>query len=276
MAGVLAGANLRKAGVERIRIIDQAGGIGGTWYWNRYPGVMCDVESYVYLPMLEELDYVPTERYASGEEIRLHLQALAERFDLMSEALFHTGLTSAEWDEGAGRWRIHTDRGDVVSCRYYVLATGILNLLKLPAIPGMHEFAGQRVPHRALGLRVHRWWPGSAPHAARRQGRRDDRHRCERHPGAPAAGGRGEARLRLPAHAVGQSGVRGNRATDPAFAEALEPGWQQARMDNLQTIMMGKPVEADLTDDGWTHPLRGGAPPAAVEGHERRGVHPQR
>ena len=82
IAGVLAGVNLRKAGVERIRIIDQAGGIGGTWYWNRYPGVMCDVESYIYLPMLEELDYVPKHRYASGEEIRLHLQAIADRFDL--------------------------------------------------------------------------------------------------------------------------------------------------------------------------------------------------
>ena len=93
IAGILAGAQLRKAGVERIRIVDQAGGIGGTWYWNRYPGVMCDVESYIYLPMLEELDYVPTRRYASGEEIRLHLQAIADRFDLVADALFHTGVT---------------------------------------------------------------------------------------------------------------------------------------------------------------------------------------
>ena len=84
---------LRKAGVERIRIVDQAGGIGGTWYWNRYPGVMCDVESYIYLPMLEEMGYVPKHRYASGEEIRLHLQAIADRYDLVDDALFHTGVT---------------------------------------------------------------------------------------------------------------------------------------------------------------------------------------
>ena len=83
IAGVLAGAQLRKAGIERIRIIDQAGGIGGTWYWNRYPGVMCDVESYIYMPMLEELDYIPTQRYAFGEEIRRHLEAVADRFDLV-------------------------------------------------------------------------------------------------------------------------------------------------------------------------------------------------
>ena len=84
IAGVLAGAQLRKAGVERIRIVDQAGGIGGTWYWNRYPGVMCDVESYIYLPMLEELDYVPTRRYAYGEEILHHLETIADRFDLVA------------------------------------------------------------------------------------------------------------------------------------------------------------------------------------------------
>ena len=83
IAGLLAGAQLRKAGVERIRIIDQAGGIGGTWYWNRYPGVMCDVESYIYLPMLEELDYIPTRRYAFGDEILAHLEAVADRFDLV-------------------------------------------------------------------------------------------------------------------------------------------------------------------------------------------------
>ena len=81
IAGILAGAHLRKAGIERIRIVDQAGGLGGTWYWNRYPGAMCDVESYQYLPMLEELDYIPTRRYAYGEEILQHLQAVADRFD---------------------------------------------------------------------------------------------------------------------------------------------------------------------------------------------------
>ena len=143
IAGVSAGAQLRKAGVERIRIVDQAGGIGGTWYWNRYPGVMCDVESYIYMPMLEELGYIPTRRYAFGEEIRSHLEAIADRFHLETDALFHTGVTSATWDEAAARWRIHTDRGDEVSCRWYVLAVGILNLMKLPTIPGMEDFAGR-------------------------------------------------------------------------------------------------------------------------------------
>jgi cation diffusion facilitator CzcD-associated flavoprotein CzcO len=117
IAGTVVGAQLRKAGVERIRIVDQAGGIGGTWYWNRYPGVMCDVESYIYIPMLEEFDYIPTTRYASGEEIRTHLERIADRYDLVEDALFHTGVTRAEWDDGAARWRITTDRGDELTSR---------------------------------------------------------------------------------------------------------------------------------------------------------------
>src|SRR5256885_2893134 len=109
VAGVVVGAHLRKQGIESLRLIDQAGGIGGTWYWNRYPGVMCDVESYIYIPMLEELDYIPTHRYAFGEEIRDCLERIADRFDLVSDALFHTEVTQAEWDEESARWRVHTD-----------------------------------------------------------------------------------------------------------------------------------------------------------------------
>ena len=263
IAGILAGAHLRKAGIKRIRIIDQAGGIGGTWYWNRYPGVMCDVESYQYLPMLEELGYIPSRRYAFGEEIRQHLQAIADRFDLESDALFHTGVTQAVWDDDAVRWTVHTDRGDHLSCRYYVLAVGILNLLKLPAIAGMDDFAG-RAFHTA------RWdydFTGGSP-------------------GQPMTGlgdkvvaliGTGASGLQcLPPLAEAAKhvyvfqrtpsaiGVRGNRPTDPSFAASLAPGWQKARMDNFQSIMLGRPVETDLTGDGWTQHY------AAVQNPPRR------
>ena len=156
IAGLLAGVQLRKAGVERIRIIDEAGGVGGTWYWNRYPGVMCDVESYIYLPMLEELGYIPTRRYASGEEILGHLEAIAGRFDLNDDALFHTGVLRAEWHDELARWRVETDRGDQVDCRWYVLAVGILNLLKLPDIDGMEDFAGTSFHTARSGLQLHR------------------------------------------------------------------------------------------------------------------------
>src|SRR5436305_9708956 len=128
LAGVTVGAQLRKLGMERIRFIDHAGGIGGTWYWNRYPGVMCDVESYVYMPMLEDLEYVPTMRYAFGEEIRSHLEALAEKYDLVDDALFHTGVEASAWDDGLSRWIIRTDRGDEIRARYLVRAPGITTL----------------------------------------------------------------------------------------------------------------------------------------------------
>ena len=142
MAGILAGTELRKRGIERIRMIDEAGGVGGTWYWNRYPGIMCDVESYIYIPMLEEFGYMPTHRYASGGEILAHLERIAEKYRLTDDALFHTGVTRAEWHEDEARWHVHTDRGDDIACRWYVLAAGILNLMKLPDIAGMEDFAG--------------------------------------------------------------------------------------------------------------------------------------
>ncbi len=253
IAGVVVGAKLREAGIERIRVVDTAGGFGGTWYWNRYPGVMCDVESYVYLPMLEELDYVPTTRYAFGEEIRLHLEAIAERYELVDDALFHTGVTRAEWDEEAARWRITTDRGDQLTCRWYVLATGILNLLKLPAIPGMEQFAGHSF-HTA------RWdyaYTGGAP------GGEPMTELGDKVVGLIGTGATGIQALPPLAAAAehvyvfqrtpSAVGIRGNRPTDPDFAERREPGWQQSRMDNFQSVMLGRPVDADLTDDGWTH-----------------------
>jgi len=265
IAGVLAGAQLRKAGVERIRIIDQAGGIGGTWYWNRYPGVMCDVESSIYLPMLEELDYIPTQRYAFGEEIRSHLEAIAGRYDLVADALFHTGVTSAEWHEDAARWRIRTDRGDDVRCRWYVLAVGILNLMKLPIIPGMEEFAGRSF-HTA------RWDYGYTGGG----------------PGQPLTGlsdkvvalvGTGASGIQCVAPLAESAkhlyvfqrtpsavGERGNRPTDPDFAHGLEPGWQRLRMDNFQSILMGRPVDTDQVDDGWTHHYAAVQHPPRVKG----------
>ena len=252
IAGVLAGAQLRKAGVERIRILDKAGSVGGTWYWNRYPGVMCDVESYSYMPMLEELGYVPTRRYAFGEEIRLHIENIATKFDLKRDALFHTAVSRAAWSDDDARWHVETDRGDKFTARYYVMAVGILSLLKLPAIAGMEDFQGRSF-HTA------RWdyaYTGGAPDQPL------DKLRGKRVAliGTGATGIQALPPLAESADQVyvfqrtpSAIGVRGNRPTDPSFAETLEPGWQLARMDNFQAMMLGHEVEADLIDDGWTH-----------------------
>jgi cation diffusion facilitator CzcD-associated flavoprotein CzcO len=265
IAGVLVGANLRKAGIEQIRIVDQAGGIGGTWYWNRYPGVMCDVESYSYIPMLEEFDYIPTRRYAWGEEILAHLERIAQRYDLVDDALFHTGVTRAEWQEGAGRWLIRTDRGDQIRCRWYVLAAGILNLMKLPAIPGMEDFEGRSF-HTA------RWdyeYTGGGAHDPLTR----MRDKVVAVLGTGASGIQCVPPLVESAKHVyvfqrtpSAIGERGNRPTDPSFGDKLEPGWQRARMDNFQAIMLGLPVDVDLVDDGWTHHFAAVNHPKVVEG----------
>jgi len=289
IAGILAAVELHKAGVDHVRIVDQAGGIGGTWYWNRYPGVMCDIESYIYLPMLEEMGYVPKDRYASGEEILHHLESIADRFDLTRDALFHTGVTEAAWDDETGRWRIRTDRGDELRPRYYVLAVGILNLLKLPAITGMEDFAG----HSFHSARWDYAYTGGGPGEPLTE--LGDKTVALIGTGAtgiqvlpPLAAAAEQVYLfqRTPS-AIGE---RGNRPTPPEFADTLTPGWQQARMDNFQAVMLGKQVDEDLTDDGWTrhyaavqHPprrkdmtleeyLRGGEEVdfAVMEEHRRR------
>src|SRR3954465_6423478 len=142
IGGGLAGARRREAGVERIRLIEKAGDVGGTWYWNRYPGAMCDVESYVYLPLLEEMGYVPKHKYSFAPEIFEYSKAIAERYDLYRDALFQTGVTEMHWDDDAARWVIRTDRGDRMTARFVAMANGPLSRPKLPGIPGINEFQG--------------------------------------------------------------------------------------------------------------------------------------
>jgi cation diffusion facilitator CzcD-associated flavoprotein CzcO len=252
MSGVVVAAKLCDAGVRGITLIDKAGGIGGTWYWNRYPGVMCDVESYIYMPMLEELNYVPKTRYAFGEEIRQHLDAIATKYGLVDGALFHTGVDTSEWDEATARWVISTDRGDEIRARYLIMAVGILNLVKLPVIPGMETFEGPAF-HTA------RWdyeYTG---------GSQEDPHMTKLADKIVGLVGVGASGIQaLPP--LGESakhvyvfqrtpsaiGVRGNRPTDDDFGEQLHPGWQRERMENFSAVMIGRDVESDLVDDGWT------------------------
>ena len=109
--GLLLGARLRQAGVESIRIIEKGGDFGGTWYWNRYPGAACDTEAYIYMPLLEETGYIPSEKYAKAPEILAHCRRIANHFDLYRDVLFQTQITELRWDEAAEKWLITTDRG---------------------------------------------------------------------------------------------------------------------------------------------------------------------
>jgi len=142
-AGLLLWYRLSQAGFTNVRFCEKGGDVGGTWYWNRYPGIACDVESYSYLPLLEEMDYIPTMKFASGFEILEYCQAMATKFGFYDKCLFHTTVDRTEWDEASQRWTVFTDRGDAMQAKHVVLANGILTSPKLARIDGMETYQGQ-------------------------------------------------------------------------------------------------------------------------------------
>jgi len=142
-AGLLLWHKLQKAGFKDVRFCEKGGDVGGTWYWNRYPGIACDVEAYSYLPLLEEMGYIPTMKFASGFEIMEYCQKVAEKFGFYDHCLFHTTVERTDWDAATGRWTVTTDRGDEMKARYVILANGILTTPKLARIKGMETFQGE-------------------------------------------------------------------------------------------------------------------------------------
>jgi cyclohexanone monooxygenase len=249
--GLLAAVQLRKAGFADIVLVDVAADVGGTWYWNRYPGIRCDTESYIYLPLLEETGFMPSERYAPGAEILDYARLLARRYDLYDRALFQTRVTGLEWRQGQGRWRVETDRGDELDARFVITQSGLFGRPQLPAVPGLTSFGGA-VFHTS------RWDYGVT--------------------GGTAAGdldrladldvgivGTGCTGLQIIPHLAAaarsltvfqrtaiQVAVRGNAPTDGEWFARLAPGWQARRtraFDDL-TTMTGKD-ESEIYD-GWT------------------------
>ena len=142
-AALLLWYRLKEAGFEDVRFCEKGGDVGGTWYWNRYPGIACDVESYSYLPLLEEMGYIPTMKFASGFEILEYCQDMAERFGFYDRCLFHTTVERTTWDADTRRWTVDTDRGDAMQARFVVLANGILTTPKLARIEGMESYQGE-------------------------------------------------------------------------------------------------------------------------------------
>jgi cyclohexanone monooxygenase len=254
-SGLCTGARLREAGIESLRMIEAGGDFGGTWYWNRYPGVQCDIESYIYLPLLEELGTLPTLKYAYGPEIFAHAQAIGRHFDLYRDALFQTQVTAIRWEESLARWVLSTQRGDSLRPRFVVVANGPLSRPKLPGIPGIECFEGH-------AFHTSRWdyaYTGGDTHG-RLTGLRDKRVgvigtgataiQCVPH--------LGEAAQHLYVFQRTPSSVdeRRNQPTDPDWARSLEPGWQQKRIANFSTLVSGGFAEEDLVSDGWTDIIR--------------------
>ncbi|MCZ6619037.1 MAG: NAD(P)/FAD-dependent oxidoreductase [Gammaproteobacteria bacterium] len=253
--GLLAGARLREAGFEDIRVIEKAGDFGGTWYWNRYPGAMCDVESYCYLPLLEELDYIPKHKYSFAPEILEHSKRIARRYNLYENACLQTDVQELRWDESSARWIIKTDRGDRISARYVAMANGPLSRPKLPGIPGINEFRGytfhtSRWDYGYTGGNSSGNLTGLADKRVGIIGTGATAVQCIPHLGAWAE------QLYVFQRTPSSIDVRNNAETDPAWVESLEPGWQQRRMNNFNILVNGGDQDEDLVGDGWTDIFR--------------------
>ena len=253
--GLLAGARLREAGIEDVRLIEKGGEVGGTWYWNRYPGAACDIESYVYLPLLEETGFMPARKYAVGPEIRAYSRRIAERYDLLKDALLQTEVTDLAWDEDARRWTVSTDRGDALRARYVIMANGPLHRPKLPGIPGIETFEGH-------SFHTSRWdydYTGGDA-TGDLTGLADKR---------VGIIGTGATAVQVVPHLAASAkelyvfqrtpssiDVRGDRPTDQEWVGNLEPGWHRHRMENFNTLVSGGWADEDLVADGWTDIIR--------------------
>ena len=253
--GLLAGARLREAGVADIRVIEKGGDFGGTWYWNRYPGAQCDIESYIYLPLVEELGYIPKEKYSFAPEILQHSEAIGRKYDLYSNACFQTEVTHMEWDEQALRWILHTNRGDRMKARFVIMSNGPLNRPKLPGIEGIESYRGH-------SFHTSRWdYHYTGGDSNGNLDRLGDKRvgiigtgatavQCVPHLGETAK------ELYVFQRTPSSIDVRGNKPTDPEWAESLEPGWQQRRMTNFNVLVTGGQQDEDLVNDGWTDIIR--------------------
>lgn len=250
-AGMLTAINLGRHGIRDVRIVEKASDFGGTWYWNRYPGCMCDVESYTYLPLLEETGYMPTEKYASAHEIFGYCQLMGRHFDLYPLALFQTEIETAEWDEEAQRWRVTTSRGDQLSARFLVTAGGILHKAKLPGIPGIDSFEGK-------AFHTSRWdysVTGGAPGVP--MDRLGDLRVGIIGTGATAVQAvpqlaRAAKELYVFQRTPSPVGQRDNGPTDEEWFKSLQPGWHDERVRNFTQAVTGRKPDVDLVQDGWT------------------------
>jgi cation diffusion facilitator CzcD-associated flavoprotein CzcO len=251
--GLVTGARMVEAGFRDVRIVEKGGDFGGTWYWNRYPGAQCDTASLIYLPLLEETGYMPTEKYAHAPEILAHCQRIGKHYGLYENALFHTEVQELVWDEARSVWIIRTNRGDAFSAQYVGIGTGPLHVPKLPGIPGIETFRGH-------SFHTSRWdyaYTGGDPSGALMDKLADKR---------VGIIGTGATAVQCVPHLArackallvfqrtpSSVDVRANEPIDSNwFSSIATPGWQQRWLENFTANQAGGAATEDLVRDGWT------------------------
>jgi cyclohexanone monooxygenase len=248
-------ARLKERGLTNFRLIEAGGDFGGTWYWNRYPGAQCDIESYCYLPLLEETGYMPKEKYSYAPEIFEHTQRIGKYFGLYDNAIFQTRVTEVRWLEEERRWRVSTNRNDDIRTRFVIHATGPANRPKLPGIPGITDFKGHT-------FHTSRWdyeyTGGDHTGGLTKLG---DKRVAIIGTGATAIQcvpflGRYAKHLYVFQRTPSSVDLRGNRPTDPDWYRSQKPGWQRHRRENFAAVLAGENLTEDLVADGWTDIVR--------------------
>ncbi len=253
--GLLCAARLREIGVDRLRVVEKGGDFGGTWYWNRYPGAGCDTEAYIYMPLLEETGYIPSQKYVLAGEMLEHAQRIGNHFRLYDDALLGTSVTDLRWSDDDQRWTISTDRGDRFRAQFVCMTMGPTTSPKLPGIPGIEDFRG----HMFHTMRWDYDYTGGGPEG----------ELTNLHDKRVAVIGTGATTMQcVPPLAQDSEHLyvfqrtpsavseRNNAPTDPGWATSLQPGWQRDRMRNFSAFIEGRPVETDLVNDGWTSIFR--------------------
>jgi cyclohexanone monooxygenase len=258
IAGILTSVELRRAGIGSFRLIEKGADFGGTWYWNRYPGIACDCESLIYLPLLEEFDYTPSAKYAPGAEIATHLRRIAKKYELYENTYLQTQVSDVRWSDRDSRWVVSTDRGDQIRAKFVVLGSGPLHRPKLPGIPGIRDFKGKQ-------FHSSRWdydYTGGGPSGGL------DRLRGKR----VAVVGTGSSGIQIVPMLARDAGhlyvvqrtpsiidSRDNAPIEAGWVARQDPGWQRQRMENFDAILAGMPEDVDLIGDQWTTIWGGGA-----------------
>jgi cyclohexanone monooxygenase len=254
IAGLLSGAYLKKAGVDDVQVIEMGGDFGGVWYWNRFPGIQCDNDAYCYIPLLEELDFMPTKKFADGAEIFDHCRRIGKHFGLYDKAIFSTQVRDLRWDEEIKRWQISTDRGDDIRARFIVMANGSFNRPKLPGIPGIEDFQGHQ-------FHSSRWdYEYTGGDSTGGLDKLSDKRVALLGTGATGIQivpflGRYAKHLYVFQRTPSSVDARGNTPTDPEWVKTLKPGWQKERQRNFHRWSPFEGVVFDQPDqvcDFWT------------------------